>query len=256
MNTKLKICTGYKCLYLLNQMKKLRGEMMIEPPLIQLTLELVIGFIAMFVITKLIRKTQINQVTAFDFISAIIFGELLGNAIYDDKAGIGTIIYAVALWGVLMFTVQKVTQKFRRTRKIMDGDPAILVRNGQIDFQVLKREKLDINELLSILRQKDTFSVREIEFAILEPSGNISILKKSKYISPTFQDLNLPEKTVYLPVTLILDGEIMARNLKAVGFNKKWLEKQIHAQGVKKIEEVFYAEWKQDEGIHIVNRNK
>lgn len=228
---------------------------MFESKIFQLTIELIIGFFALFTITKLVRKSQINEITPFDFISAIVLGELLGNAIYDEKVGIGSVIYAIILWGILMFIVERITQKFRRTRKLLEGDPAIIIRNGQIDFSVIKKEKLDINELLSILRQKDAFSIREIEFAILEQSGNISVLKKSKYDTPTIEDLNLTNKPVYLPITLILDGEVLKDNLKGIGFDENWLLEQISILGVKNTKDVFYADWKEDEGIHVVKQN-
>ncbi|WP_051569289.1 DUF421 domain-containing protein [Alkaliphilus transvaalensis] len=221
----------------------------------QLTVELTIGFFALFVVTKITRKSQINQITPFDFISAIVLGELLGNAIYDEKVRIWTIMYALALWGILMVFIEKITQKLRRTRKLLEGEPAIIIRNGQIDYNVIKKEKLDINELLSLLRQKDAFSIREIEFAILEQSGNISVLKKSKYESATIEDLNLQEHPVYLPITLILDGEIIKNNLYAIGHDENWLFNQIRKAGEKNIENIFYADWKQDEGIHVVPRN-
>ncbi|WP_070000757.1 DUF421 domain-containing protein [Cellulosilyticum sp. I15G10I2] len=229
---------------------------MFEGPISQLTFELIIGFFALFTLTKFVRRAEINAITPFDFLSAIVLGELLGNAIYDDEITIGYILYALCLWGILTYTVEWITQKFRRTRKLLEGDPAIIIRDGQIDYEVIKKQKLDINELLSILRQKDTFSIREIEFAILEQSGAISVLKKSQYDRPISQDLNLPYKPVFLSIAIILDGEVLMHNLKAIGFDEKWLLKQVRLSGVEKIEDVFYGEWKQDEGIHIVVRRK
>lgn len=228
---------------------------MFKTPIFQLTIELIIGFFSLFAVTRFVRKTQINEITPFDFISAIVLGELLGNAIYDDKVTIWRVLYALTLWAFLMYLIEKITQRFRRTRKVLDGDPAIIIRNGQIDFEVIKKEKLDLNELLSILRQKDAFSIREIEFAILEQSGDISVLKKSRYDSPTLEDLKLSYKPVYLPINLILDGEVLKDNLDAIGFDYIWLQKQVQSHGARSIEDVFYADWKQDEGIHMVLRN-
>ncbi len=228
---------------------------MVQSKFLDLTIELTIGFFALLAVTKFLRKTQINQITPFDFISALVLGELLGNAIYDEDINFVYILYAVFIWTCLMFIIEKITQKFRRSRKLFDGDPAIIIRNGQIDFNVIKKEKLDINELLSLLRQKDVFSIREVEFALLEPSGLISVLKKSEYSSPTIEDLNLPQEPVYLPINLILDGEIIYDNLRAIGFEEKWLQKQIHMYGIERIEDVFYAEWKQNEGIYVIPRN-
>ncbi|TCT15703.1 uncharacterized membrane protein YcaP (DUF421 family) [Natranaerovirga pectinivora] len=229
---------------------------MFDSPIFQLTIELIIGFFALFLITKVTRKSQINQITPFDFISAIVLGELLGNAIYDEKTSIWFILYALMLWGTLMYIIEFITQKFKGTRKFLEGEPAIIVRNGQIDYKVMKKEKFDINELLSLLRQKDVFSIREIEYAILEQSGNISVLKKYQYMTPTTEDLNLVFKSICLPTTLVLDGEVLTEHLYKIGYDEKWLRNEIDRFGINKIEDVFYADWKQDEGIHVIPRNK
>ncbi|WP_432662934.1 DUF421 domain-containing protein [Wukongibacter baidiensis] len=221
-----------------------------------LTLELILGFFALLLITKVLGKTQINQVTPFDFISSLVLGELLGNAVYDKDINLVTILYTIFLWTFLIYLIEKITQKFRKTRKFFEGEPAVLINNGQIDFDELKKEKLDINELMSMLRGRDIFSVREVEYAILEPNGSLSILKKPKYDIPTKDDLNLIVKPAYLPVAFILDKEIMLHNLKTCGFDEKWLINQLKNQGIRGVEEVFFAEWKMDEGLHIVRFKK
>ncbi|TCK98805.1 uncharacterized membrane protein YcaP (DUF421 family) [Natranaerovirga hydrolytica] len=228
---------------------------MFDSTIFQLSVELIIGFIGLFAVTKLIRKSQIHQITPFDFISALVLGELLGNAIYDNETKIWTVLYALALWGILMFIIEKITQKYNGSRKLLEGDPAIIIRSGQIDFSVLKKEKLDINELLSLLRQKDVFSIREIEYGILEQSGDISVLKKSQYANPTLEDLQLPYKTVYVPTTLVLDGDILTNHLEALNLDQSWLYQQLESNGIQDITDVFYADWKEDEGIHIIRKN-
>lgn len=197
-----------------------------------------------------------NQVTPFDFISSLVLGELLGNAVYDKDVNLFTILYTVFLWTFLIYLIEKITQKFRKTRKFFEGEPSILINNGQIDFDELKKEKLDINELMSMLRGRDIFSVREVEYAILEPNGSLSILKKPEYDNPTRSDFNLDFKPAYLPVALILDREIMTTNLKKCGFDESWLIEQLKNRGIESVEEVFFAEWKFDEGLHIVNLKK
>lgn len=219
------------------------------------TIELIIGFFALLIITKVLGKTQINQITPFEFISSLVLGELVGNAVYDKDINTVYILYAVFLWALLLYIIEMLTEKFKGTRSFFEGKPSILIRNGQIDFNELKKEKIDINELQSLLRSKDTFSIREIQYAILESNGSISILKKSKYNNPTNEDLKLQEKPVYLPITFILDGEILWDNIKACGFDEKWLKKQLHENKINKIKEVIYAEWKKDEGLHIIQKN-
>lgn len=219
---------------------------------LNVSIKLIVGCIALLTAANFLGKTQISQITLFDFISALILGEVLGNSIYDSEVSILCVLYTIFLWSILMLGIQYSTQKFKKSRAFLEGNPSILIRKGKIDYNQLKRDKLDINELQSMLREKGVFSIRQVEYAILEPSGSISILKKSKYENPINEDLNLPEKLVCLPVALIIDGEVLRDNLKGCGFDEKWLQKQLHKNGMSKIKNILFAEWQQDEGIYIV----
>lgn len=216
----------------------------------QITIELFFGFIALLVAAKILGKTQISQLTPFDFISALVLGELVGNSVYDPEIHLGSIIYALILWTALIFSVEKLTQKFRGLRATFEGNPSIVIRQGKIDRKELKANNLDINQLQQMLRQeKDIFSVREVEYMILEPNGKVSVLKKQKYDSPTLQDLSLKQKPVYLPITLISDGKVDKDNLREAGYDEEWLLKQLKKKDITSVEDVFYAEWKEDEGL-------
>lgn len=216
----------------------------------QTTIELVVGFFVLLIAAKLLGKTQISQLTPFDFVSAIVLGELVGNAIYDSDVKVWSILYAVFVWVILIYTIEIITQKWRKTRSVFEGNPSVIIRNGYIDRKQLNVNQLDINQLLQMLReQKDIFSIREVEYMILEPNGQISVLKKPKYASPTVEDLSLKQKAVYLPISLISDGEVVKDNLKEAGFDEDWLFKQIQRRGITRFKDVLYAEWKPDEGF-------
>ncbi|HYK72547.1 MAG TPA: YetF domain-containing protein, partial [Pseudoneobacillus sp.] len=119
--------------------------------------ELVVGYIALFILAKVLGKTQITQITTFDFISAVVVGELVGNALFDEEIGIKKILFAVIIWGTLIYTTEIITQKFKRVRKTLEGEPSIVIRRGKIDYHQLKINKLDINQLQHLLRSKDIF---------------------------------------------------------------------------------------------------
>ncbi|OOE12113.1 DUF421 domain-containing protein [Fictibacillus arsenicus] len=209
----------------------------------QLTTELIVGFLALFILTKILGKTQISQITPFDFISSIFLGELVGNAMYDDETSIFVILYAILIWGSLVYLIEIISQKFKGTRKMLEGAPTIVIRKGYLDRDQLKKSKLDINQLQNLVRQKGYFSLREVEYAILETNGTLSILPKYQYGSPNRQDLNMhTDQQPELPVTLILDGEINMDNLSTAGISKKKLLNQIHEHGYKSVEDVLYAE--------------
>lgn len=221
-----------------------------------LSVELIGGFFALLVITKFLGKTQINQITPFNFISALVLGELLGNAIYSQEIGLMYVIYSIALWSFLIYSIEVLTQKYRRLRVFFEDKPVVLIKNGQVDFVELKRSKLDLDEMQVLLRQRDVFSVREVEYAILEPNGSLSVLKKYKYSTPENADMNKEDKPVFLPVDIVMDGEIIWENMRQCGFNNEWLQEQLEKKGVERLQDVFYAEWEPGEGLHVSLRNK
>lgn len=224
------------------------------PSFLDLSLELFFGFIALLIAVKIIGRRHVQQITPFDFISAIVMGELLGNAIYDETS-IFYVIYAIALWALLLYIIEKLTQKSHKFRNVIEGSPVLIIKKGMIDFNVLKKEKLDFTELLSLLRNKGIFSIKEVEYAIVEPSGIITVIKKAPYDSVNKSDLGIqaPPSSLNLPV--ILDGKIDYNNLNLLGFDEQWLDNQLRGQNIISVSNVMYAEWKASEGLYVQQRN-
>ncbi|MFC4560187.1 DUF421 domain-containing protein [Virgibacillus kekensis] len=216
-----------------------------------LTVEIITGFIILFFLIKILGKKVINQITPFTFIAAIVFSELLGNALYDDKIGVEYIIYAMTLWAIMIFTVEVLSQKNLLFRKIAEGKPSVLIENGIINRDQLKRNKMNINQLQSLLRQSETFSIREVAYCYLEANGSISILKKTPKQKLQQEDLQLPPKSVYVPVTLIRDGELLEDELIDIGKTTVWLNNELTSQGINDFHDVFLAEWLEGDGLFV-----
>ncbi|TWI57925.1 uncharacterized membrane protein YcaP (DUF421 family) [Halalkalibacter nanhaiisediminis] len=219
--------------------------------IVHLTVELVIGFFFLFIIVIIVGRKIINQITPFTFIAAIVLGELLGNALYDDNVSTFYIIYAMSLWGILLFIIEYLGRKYLFFRGIFQGKPTALIRNGMVDREALRKSKMNLNELQSLLRQSETFSVREVAYCYLESNGSISILKKPQYQKTTLEDFNLPGKPAYVPVTLIRDGEVLWDELKDLGHDESWLKWQLLAHNVSDYKDVFLAEWLENDGIFV-----
>ncbi|GGF15253.1 UPF0702 transmembrane protein YetF [Halobacillus andaensis] len=214
--------------------------------------ELIFGFFALFALTKLLGKSQITQITAFDFISAVILGELVGNALYDKEVGVLQVGFAVFLWAILLYITELMTEKFKGSRKFLEGRPSIIINQGQIDREQMKNNKLDINQLQHLLRTKDVFSLQEVQFAVLETDGTISVMRKSQVETITREDMNLPPQQVALPRVLISDGEVLWDNLTELGLDKTWLEAELYTQNFSGIQEVFIAEYTPGEQLFVM----
>jgi uncharacterized membrane protein YcaP (DUF421 family) len=220
--------------------------------LIHLSFKLVIGFFLLFLLIRIIGKKIIDQITPFHFISAIVLSELVGNAVFDKSIPIYHIPIAVFIWGGLLFLVDYIAQKSQLFRQIFEGKPSMVIRNGQVDYEQLKKCRININQLQSLLRQSEIFSIREVAFAFIEANGSISVLKKSPYQKTTLKDFNMPDQPVYLPLTLIRDGELIKENIEEINKDDQWLRNQLLVKGISKIEDVLFAEWLENDGLYVV----
>ncbi|HLR70341.1 MAG TPA: DUF421 domain-containing protein [Pseudogracilibacillus sp.] len=218
--------------------------------------ESLFGIIALFILTKVLGKTQISQLTPFDFIAAVVIGELVGNALFDKKAGILDIGYVILIWGVLLFTIEKIAQKFKGSRFILEGKPALVIHRGELIYEEMRKNKIDINELQQLLRMKDIFAIQEVEYAVLETNGEISVVKKSEYQTPTKKDLNVAPSEPQIAMTVIMDGEMIKDNMDEVNITEEWLLEELKRQNYFDVKEVFYAEYLKDKKLFVLPYTK
>lgn len=229
----------------------MKGIEVITMNIFHLTIELITGFFLLFLIVKIVGRKLIKQVTPFTFIASIVFGELLGNALYSDRIGVFYIVYSMSLWALLLFIVEYLERKLLFFQGLFQGKPIALINNGVIDREQLKKSRMNINQLQSLLRQSETFSVREVAYCYLEPSGSISILKKPQYQKTTLEDFKLIGKPAYMPVTLIRDGKVLFDELYDIGLDETWLKTQLLSHEIYDYRDVFIAEWLEGDGIFI-----
>jgi uncharacterized membrane protein YcaP (DUF421 family) len=220
--------------------------------LIQMGIKLITGFILLFFLVRIIGKKLMDMITPFHFISAIVLSELLGNAVYDDKIPLAHVFYTVLIWGALILLIDYLALKSSYLKQRFEGKPSMVIRNGQIDYEQLKKNRMNINQLQSLLRQSETFSIREVAFAFIEPNGSMSILKKTPYQKTTQEDFNMSPEPVYLPFTLIRDGRLIKENLSEIHKDEQWLDGQLHMHGFTRLEDVLFAEWLEGDGLFIV----
>ncbi|MCZ8521091.1 MULTISPECIES: DUF421 domain-containing protein [Paenibacillus] len=212
--------------------------------------KLVTGFFGLWLITRLLGKKEISQLTPFDFVSSLILSELVGNTIYDKEVHYSELLFALALWAGLSLGLEKLVQTFPWLNSKIGGRPDLIVRDGKVDHEALKRNKLDMHQVTMLLREQNVFTLREVAFAVFETNGNLSVMKKSAVDSVTREDLDLADKPVDMPVLLIDNGEVDEDQLKSIGRDKFWLEKELQDQGFLRLEEVIYAEWTQTQGLY------
>ncbi len=201
-----------------------------------------VGSVAyLFILTKLLGNKQMSQLSMFDYINGITIGSIaaeMATALEDDflLPMIGMAVYTAAA-----LLISLVASHSIKLRKFLIGRPLILYDNGKLYRECMKKAKLDLNEFLTECRNNGYFNLSEIQTAILETNGKISILPAASSRPVTPADMNLSPAQEKLPVNLIIDGSVLADNLKAIGKNEKWLQNQLHAQGYHDFREIFLA---------------
>jgi len=197
--------------------------------------------VALFVLTKIMGKREMSQLSMFDFIIGITIGSIaaeMATALEDDFM---KPLVAMSVYALLSIIISFLNIKSIALRRFLYGKSLILLENGQINDKNLKKARLDISEFLTQCRNSGYFNIDNIHTAILEPNGKISILPKSTQRPVNPKDLKLTTSEEKPMINVIIDGKILADNLKFLGNDEKWLNKQLHNQGITELSDVFLA---------------
>ena len=198
------------------------------------------SFAALFIIAKFIGRTQVSQLDFFDYITGITIGSIAAEMATELEEPWKPLI-AMIIYGSVTLLLSSVTIKFPRVRKFLNGTPTILMDHGKLYRENLKKSKLDLSEFMVLCRQQGYFDLTDIQTAVFEYNGKLTILPVSSQRPATPNDLNLAPEQELLFTELIMDGRVLDENLSRMGLNRVWLEKQLKASGVQSADEVFLA---------------
>ncbi|MTI83056.1 MAG: DUF421 domain-containing protein [Firmicutes bacterium] len=216
------------------------------------------SFIFLFVLTRLMGKEQIAQLTFFDYIVGITIGSIAATLTTTPQDPFLPGLLGLVIWGLLPILIGLITLKWVPIRKIMEGEPVVIIQNGKIDEEVMTKQRLNYDDLLMLLREQKVFNIHDVENALYERDGQLSIQLKSQQQPATPKDLNLSTQYKGLPTTIIEDGIILTNRLKEVSLSKDWLLKKLQREhGIKNANEVSIAQL--DTGgnlyVDIINAN-
>lgn len=198
------------------------------------------SFGALFLSAKLIGHKQIAQLDFFDYITGITIGSIAAEMATDLEAPWKSLT-AMLIYGGVTVLLSVVSNRFPRTRKYLNGTPTILMDRGKLYRENLKKAKLDLSEFMVMCRQQGYFDLSNIQTAVFEYNGKLTILPVSSQRPATPNDLNLAPEQELLFTELIMDGRILEDNLKRMGLDLAWLTKQLEQSHIHSAEDVFLA---------------
>jgi uncharacterized membrane protein YcaP (DUF421 family) len=202
------------------------------------------------IMTLLMGKRHVGELRIFDFIIAVTIGAVAGADIADPAIRHGPTAFAIILLALLHMAVTYGILQNRTFAHLVSLEPIIVMKNGQILKSHMQRARLPLDTLLELLREKGVFNLNQVEFAIIEPDGKLSVLKKSKEQPVTPGDLNLPTQYKGMAIPLVVEGRVFEKGLQSAGLAETWLLEKLAGQGLN-VQEVFFAELNSDGSLHI-----
>lgn len=201
---------------------------------------IVLYFIVVFIM-RIMGKRQIGQLQPFELVIALMVSELAAMPMQNTSIPLFHGIIPIITLLVLQVLISTLQLKSETARSVFCGKPSILIEKGKINIKELNNNRLNLNDLLEELRLKDYYNIEDIEFAILETGGQISVIPKSDLEPATRKDLNVKSSQDTLPVTLILDGKINNNNLRLIKKDMSWLNSQLSKKNISSADQVFLA---------------
>lgn len=207
---------------------------------LRLCLTAVLSFVTLFLTAKYMGHKQISQLDFFDYIAGITIGSIAAEMATELEEPWKPFV-AMIIYGGATLLLSIISIKFPRTRKYLNGTPTILMDNGKLYRENLKKAKLDLSEFMVMCRQQGYFDLTNIQTAIFEYNGKLTILPQSAQRPLTPNDMNLAPAQDMIFTEIIMDGRILDDNLKRMGLNTKWLENQLKQNHIRSADDIFLA---------------
>ena len=190
-------------------------------------LRTILLYLLLLACIRLLGKRQIGQMEASEFVVTMLVADLASIPMQDNAIPLYSgLIPILTVLGAEM-VLSSLSLRSIRLRKLLCGKPVILIENGRVIQNNLRRTRVTIDELMGRLRLKDILDIRAVQFAILETNGNLSVFPYPAEVAPSAKDLNIHPKERCLPVTVVSDGHLMEENLALTGRNREWLLKTL-----------------------------
>ena len=205
---------------------------------LQIVLTSLFSALALFVIAKIMGHKQMSQLDLFDYITGITIGSIAAEFATELDSPWRPLT-AMIIYGAISITLSILSSKHPRMRKIINGTPTIIMDNGKLYRKNMKKAKLDLSEFMVLCRQEGYFNLDNIQTAVFEYNGRLTVLPVSNQRPVTPKDMNISPEAELISTEVIMDGRIMDENLKRKGLDSVWLQKELKTQGYNSAKEIF-----------------
>ena len=218
----------------------------------EMLLRTTFAFIILMILARLMGKKQISQLTFFHYVTGITIGSIAAEISAQSETPFLNGAVAMIWWAILTVLVNLITIKSKKARILFDDQPTIIIHRGKISEQGMKKARLTLNDLNMMLREQSIFTVTDVNYAILETNGQLSVMKKAAQEAATRKDVKASGKEPkYIPTEIISDGKLIKENLTELSLTEEWVYEELKKNGIGKVDQVYYAEITGDGNLHI-----
>lgn len=216
----------------------------------------IIIYVLVFAVIRLSGKRQISDLQPFDLVITLLIADLAANPVSDNSMPLAYGVIPIFALFLVQQLVAYVSLKSERARAFVCGKPLVLISQGVVQEPVLLEARYTLNDLLEQLRIKDVFDINDVDYAILETNGTLSVLKKSEKGQPTRGDLGVLVAAGAPPAMLVLDGNVHKRALEGAGQTEEWLRQQVQRMGFDTPRDLLYASYSSRGTLRVQAKRK
>lgn len=215
----------------------------------------IISVVVLFIFTRMAGKKQISQLSFFHYVIGISIGSIAAAFAVDLDIDFPEFVTSVIIYGIFPLILSWISIKSQIGRKILNGAPTLLIQDGKIIEENLRKTRININELLEECRLKNAFNLSEVEFAILETNGEVSVQMKPESLPLTPKDVKVPTQYKGICSNIIIDGVLMEKNLKIINKKQEWLNSQLEKHDIKSVKDVLLAFVDSSDCFYVYKKN-
>ena len=213
------------------------------------------SFIYLLILSKMTGKRQISQMTFYDYTTAVTIGSIAAVMAVEDDISVWYSVIAMAAYALLTLLVAFLTDKSILLRRFFTGTPSVLIANGKIIRANMKKNRIDINDLLTMARGQGYFDINQIRYAVFETTGSVSFMPRDDARPATVSELSLAPQESPIFSNVVIDGKVLEKNLRAIGKDEKWLENTLKNQNLPSAENMILITASRDGEIHAYQKN-
>ncbi len=223
---------------------------------LDVTVRSLLSLVTLFLVTKMLGKKQVSQLSLFDYVIGISIGNFAAEMSINLDTNYINGTVAVIIFGVVAYIVSILTMKSIYLRRFFMGVPTILIEHGKLLVNGMRKVKFDLNDLLEECRINGYFDISEIEYAIMETNGTVSILPKGEYKPIVMKDMKLKAEKQGLCANVIIDGKVMKNNLDNIHKDEEWLIQQLKVKGYQELDNILLVTVDINEKIVVYEKNE